>query len=74
MTRAGISMSQVDSCIEESWGFETKEENTMLQDQLDEVAANGIIILPVAYVNGVPLGGTLDFDVVFSFGNRDSVR
>jgi len=65
MMRAAIDIDQVNECIDKSGGFESEGENTMLQDQLDEVEANGIIVLPVAYVNAVPLRGTLDFDVVF---------
>jgi len=65
MVRAGIAVDQVQECIDKSGGFEDAGENSMLQDQLDEVEADGIIVLPVAYVNGVPLRGTLDFDVVF---------
>jgi len=65
MMRAEIDVERVNDCVEKSGGFETAGENTMLQDQLDAVEEFGIIVLPVAYVNGIPLRGTLDFDVVF---------
>jgi len=63
--RAGINGVKVDKCIEESGGLDTSGENTLLQAQLDEVEATNIIVLPVVYVNGVPLRGDLNFDVVF---------
>jgi len=63
--RAGIDASKINKCIKQSGGLEDRDMNKMLQDQVDEVEANGIIVMPVAYVNGVPIRGTLDFDVVF---------
>jgi len=63
--RAGIDPSKMNECMKQSGGTARAEQNKVLQDQVDEVEANGIIVMPVAYVNGVPIRGTLDFDVVF---------
>jgi len=63
--RVGIDTDKVNKCMEQSGGLEDPGQNKVLQDQLDEVEENGIIVMPVAFVNGVPIRGTLDFDVVF---------
>jgi len=63
--RAGVDTNKMNKCMKQSGGVEDPGQNKVLQDQLDEVEENGIIVMPVAYVNGVPIRGTLDFDVVF---------
>jgi len=65
MSRANVDPKKVTKCVKQSGGTEPNEQNIRLQDQMEEVEKNGIIVLPVAYVNGVPIRGTLDFDVVF---------
>ena len=55
----------MNNCMKQSGGIEDKGQNKVLQDQVDKVEANGIIVMPVAYVNGVPIQDTLDFNVVF---------
>lgn len=65
MERAQIDPSKVKKCMKKSGGLEDGDQNKILQDQLDEIEANGMIVMPVAYVNGVPVRGTLDFDVIF---------
>jgi len=65
MARANVDVGKVFQCVLESGGTGANKENGMLQAQMEEVENNGIIVLPVAYVNGVPIRGTLDFDVIF---------
>mmetsp|Transcript_29560 Transcript_29560/g.35151 ORF Transcript_29560/g.35151 Transcript_29560/m.35151 type:complete len:511 (-) Transcript_29560:225-1757(-) len=65
MARAGVEITHVNKCVAKSGGTADNKENTRLQAQMEEVENNGIIVLPVAYVNGVPIRGTLDFDVIF---------
>lgn len=65
MQRSGIDPSSVNKCMRKSGGLEDGDQNKILQDQLDDIEANGMIVMPVAYVNGVPVRGTLDFDVIF---------
>jgi len=64
-TNAGIDSKDINKCMANNGGVVKDGENALLQDQLNAVEANGIIVMPVAYVNGVPIRGTLDFDVVF---------
>jgi len=45
--------------------MEKPEENDLLQEQLDEKETNGIVIMPVVYVNGVAVRGQLEFATVF---------
>jgi len=65
MERANVDVKKVNNCMKKSGGVEDNEQNGRLQNQVEEVEAFGIIVMPVAYVNGVPIRGTLDFDVIF---------
>lgn len=55
MSRAKVDVGSVQKCIEDSGGLEQSERNSILQAEINEKEKNGIIVLPVAYVNGVPL-------------------
>lgn len=60
-----IDYDAVDQCVYNHGGLEKPEENDLLQEQLDEKESNGIVIMPVVYVNGVAVRGQLEFATVF---------
>jgi hypothetical protein len=60
-----IDYDAVDQCVYNHGGLEKADENDLLQEQLDEKESNGIVIMPVVYVNGVAVRGQLEFATVF---------
>jgi len=65
MKRAGINVANVQKCMEDSGGLKVPERNKLLQVELNDVESKGVVVVPVAFVNNVPIRGALDFDVVF---------
>lgn len=64
MKRAKVDIQKVERCIYDSGGLEKEWENQFLEDNLETKEKKGIIVLPTAYVNDVPIRGALDFDVL----------
>jgi len=64
MIRANVDISTVDRCMYDSGGLKEPWVNTFLEQSLDLKEKKGIIVMPSAYVNDVPIRGALDFDVL----------
>jgi len=65
MLEAGVDYDAVQQCVLNNGGLDEPEENVLLQQQLDDKEANGIVIMPVVYVNGVAVRGQLEFATIF---------
>jgi hypothetical protein len=65
MESVGIDFELVDQCIFSHGPLNSDDENDMLQKQLNDKEENGVVILPVAYVNGVVIRGQLEFATIF---------
>ncbi len=65
MEDIGLEFDRVEECIFNHGQLEADERNDMLQKQLDDKKTSGIVIMPVAYVNGVPVRGALEFATIF---------
>eukprot|EP00545_Synedropsis_sp_CCMP1620_P002657 CAMPEP_0119012718 /NCGR_PEP_ID=MMETSP1176-20130426/7339_1 /TAXON_ID=265551 /ORGANISM="Synedropsis recta cf, Strain CCMP1620" /LENGTH=512 /DNA_ID=CAMNT_0006965731 /DNA_START=27 /DNA_END=1565 /DNA_ORIENTATION=+ len=64
-THAGIDPHKVESCIADTGGLENDVPNTLLENQLADKEAAGVVILPAAYVNNTPIRGALEFATIF---------
>lgn len=64
MMRANVNTNSVDACMFDSGGLEEPSTNRLLEENLDMKEKKGVIIMPSAYVNDVPIRGALDFDVL----------
>ncbi len=65
MMATDIDYEEVEKCMDDSGGLETPGMNDILQAELDEKESKGIIVMPVVYINGVPIRGELEFATVF---------
>jgi hypothetical protein len=65
MSSASVDYDEVEKCIESTGGLEKPAKNSFLEEELAAKADSQVVILPVAYVNGVPLRGGLEFATVF---------
>jgi len=65
MQQVGIDENAVNECMRTSGGLDEASQNQILDKELEDKERNGIIVMPVAYVNGVPIRGALEFPVVF---------
>jgi len=66
MAAAGIDPKEVAKCETQSGGLDSKEvPNKLLDQSLKEKDQAGVVVLPTAYVNGIPLRGELEFATVF---------
>mmetsp|Transcript_10681 Transcript_10681/g.15587 ORF Transcript_10681/g.15587 Transcript_10681/m.15587 type:complete len:501 (+) Transcript_10681:109-1611(+) len=65
MDATDIEFDTVEQCIFNHGGLESDEANDILDKQLDEKESNGIVIMPVVYVNGVAVRGRLEFATIF---------
>lgn len=65
MEAAGADYDAVEQCIFNHGGLEKPDENDALQQQLEDKEKNGIVIMPVVYVNGVAIRGQLEFATIF---------
>ena len=61
MEDVGIDFDRIEECIFQHGALESDEENDLMQKQLDDKKEQGIVIMPVAYVNGVVVRGALEF-------------
>ena len=64
-THSGVDKAQVDKCMLDAGGLEGDVPNTVLDAQLGEREASGVVIIPSMYVNSAAIRGALDFAVVF---------
>jgi len=62
---AGVEKAQIDACMTESGGLEGDAPNTVLDAQLGEREAAGVVIVPSMYVNTAAIRGELEFATVF---------
>jgi PA domain len=62
---AGVDKTKVDACITDSGGLEANEANTLMEAQLGEREAAGVVIIPSMYVDTAAIRGALEFAVVF---------
>lgn len=65
MEEIGIDYDLVEECIFNHGALDEDVENDMLKKQLDDKEKNGIVVMPVAYVNGVAVRGALEFATIF---------
>lgn len=65
MTKVGIDFYQIEDCISFYGGLENDAPNSLLDKQLKEKDSNGIVVMPVVYVNGVAVRGAMEFATVF---------
>lgn len=65
MAVAQVDFDAVEQCVFNHGGLEKPEKNDLLEKQLEDKEANGIVIMPVVYVNGVAVRGQLEFATVF---------
>jgi len=65
MENIEIDFDLVEQCIFEHGSLDEDEENSLLQAQIEDKKKNGIVILPVSYVNGVAVRGALEFATIF---------
>ena len=61
MEDVGIDFDRIEECIFQHGALESDEENDLMQKQLDDKKEQGIVIMPVAYANGVVVRGALEF-------------
>lgn len=65
MDGIGIDFDLVEECIFSHGPLENDAENDLLQKQIQDKKENGIVIMPVAYVNGVAVRGALEVETIF---------
>lgn len=64
-TQAGVDKAQVDACMQQAGGLQDDVENTVLEAQLGEREAAGVVIIPSMYIDQSPIRGALEFATVF---------
>jgi len=62
---AGVKKSEIDACMVDSGGLEGDVPNQVLDTQLGEREAIGVVIVPSMYVNTAAIRGELEFATVF---------
>lgn len=65
MEVAGVDFDAVQQCVYNHGGLDSPKPNDLLDKQLDDKETNGIVIMPVVYVNGVAVRGQLEFATIF---------
>lgn len=65
MDDVGIDYDAVNECVSNHGSLDADDENDLLEKQLDDLKTNGVVIMPVAYVNGVAIRGELEFATIF---------
>lgn len=64
-THADVNKAQIDSCMLDAGGLEGDVSNSVLEAQLGEREASGVVIIPSMYVNSAAIRGALEFATVF---------
>lgn len=65
MEHAGVEKNKIDKCMLDSGGLKEDVENNLLETQLGEREASGVVIIPSMYVNQAAIRGALEFATVF---------
>ncbi len=65
MSELDMDYDMVEQCIYNHGGLEDDGANDVLDQQLDDKDSNGIVIMPVAYINGVAVRGALEYATIF---------
>jgi len=65
-TEAGILTSTIESCINDSGGFDADVSNTLLDAEISAKTSLGVLVIPSAFVNEVTIRGALNEATVFS--------
>jgi len=64
-THSGVDKATIDKCMLDAGGLEGDVENTVMEAQLGEREASGVVIIPSMYVNQGAIRGELEFATVF---------
>lgn len=64
-SHSGIEQAAIESCMSDAGGLEGDTTNTILEVQLADKDASGVVILPAAYVNSAAIRGSLEFATIF---------
>ena len=64
-THAGVEKAKIDACMLDSGGLEDDAVNTVLEAQLGQREAAGVVIIPSMYIDSSPIRGALEFSTVF---------
>jgi len=65
MDGIGIDYDLVEECIFNHGALDGDDENDMLEKQLQAKRESGVVVMPMAYVNGVAIRGALEFATIF---------
>lgn len=65
MNQVGIDFNLIKDCMSSHGGLDNDAPNSLLEKQLQEKDSNGIVVMPVVYVNGVAVRGAMEFATVF---------
>lgn len=65
LAHAGVDRKIVDSCMADSGGLEGDVANTILDKELADQGAAGVVRVPAFYVNQAPILGSLSYSTVF---------
>lgn len=66
MKESNIDKDLINHCMTKSGGLEGSTTNTLLEEALDAQTKRGVVVLPTAYVNTVPLRGFLSTTSIFN--------
>uniref|UniRef100_A0A7S2S2U1 PA domain-containing protein n=1 Tax=Eucampia antarctica TaxID=49252 RepID=A0A7S2S2U1_9STRA len=65
MQQSNIDIGAVEQCMSDSGGLEEDKINARLALEIKAKEDDGVVILPVAYVNGAAIRGALEFSTMF---------
>lgn len=65
LKKAKIDDKVIDQCIRDSGGLVADTTNAILEDEINDQVRRGVVILPSAYVNNVPIRGAINVNNVF---------
>jgi len=64
-THSNVDKSEVEKCIKVSGGLTGNVRNVILDKILESKEAQGVVVLPQAFVNNAAIRGMLEFDTMF---------
>ncbi len=65
MSEMDMDYDMVEQCIYNHGGLKDDGINDVLDQQLNDKDSNGIVVMPVAYINGVAVRGALEYATIF---------
>lgn len=65
MVTAGVDPKKVHKCMSDSGGLEGDTNNTIFDEQLNDIDAVGVVLIPSLFVNKAPVRGELGFSTAF---------